>query len=416
MRKSKQTDSDVLNQDVGVERVIDILEMAVTTEPQSDNAALPSEAKTDIATLPERLQDPLAVLERGRALLKSGLPLRGTAMNTEFDDQLRIAARNGKPIPDDIRHLMGDERRSGTSIATPAAQQGDPGASVPALYERQTQVKSATAVPPVGQREDEIEQLAALLVARSSAKDRVDLEKLADSEGITYSYGHYREYFDGLLECRSGAFHIYINLDTNKTSRSPRARFSFAHELGHYFLDWHRMALSRGVPPHGSKADFESANLAAEREADMFAANLLLPAVQVRDAARRCIDAEEIIRLAEIFCTSLSATAIRCARLDLSPLIVMRWTETKRAWCWSSKKYEQRTGNKAFRSADRIPQGSLTRQLLDRSCDRPAASQKGTTMSAWFPAVSSGSASDDILIEECISLGPHGALTILRPA
>ncbi len=242
-------------------------------------------------------------------------------------------------------------------------------------------------------------------------------ESIAAAEGITFSFGHYRDCFDGLLECRNCAFHIYINVDTNIGSHSPRARFSFAHELGHYFLDWHRTALDCGVPPHGSKADFESGNLAAEREADMFAAHLLLPALQLKKVARHRIDVAEIVRLAEFFCTSLSATAIRCAHLDLAPLIVMRWTATTRAWCWSSSIFEQRTGNKAFRSIERLPADSATRQrLLGNPAEHDAITSKGTTLSTWFPGVRAGSSYDDILIEECISLGSHGVLTILRPS
>jgi hypothetical protein len=148
----------------------------------------------------------------------------------------------------------------------------------------------------------------------------------------------------------------------------------------------------------------------------MFAAHLLLPALQVKKVARHRIDAAEIVRLAKHFGTSLSATAMRCARLDLAPLIVMRWTATTRAWCWSSSIFEQRTGNKAFKSIERLPSDSATRQMiLDNANEQDTITSRGTTLSTWFPGVRAGSSYDDILIEECISLGPHGALTILRP-
>ena len=416
MPKSKQPNADLTKQE-RTERVLDVLEAAVTAEPDLDAPAHPSNVLEDLETLPERLKDPFAVLERGRALLRTGLPVRGSRVNANFDDELRMAARNGKPIPGDIRQRMNEERArsrhlpSPTSLAPRLSRQGSSNdQSV------QSTALTAVAVLPV-RREKEIEELAALLVAQSSTKDWVDLESIAAAEGITFSFGHYRDCFDGLLECRNSAFHIYVNVDTNKDSHSARARFSFAHELGHYFLDWHRTALDRGVPPHGSKADFESGNLVAEREADMFAAHLLLPALQVKKVAHHRIDAAEIVRLAELFCTSLSATAIRCAHLDLAPLIVMRWTATTRAWCWSSSIFEQRTGNKAFRSIERLPLDSATRQMLVGSLDEhETITSKGTTLSTWFPGVRAGSSYDDILIEECISLGPHGALTILRPS
>ena len=416
MPKSRHPNADVVKQEK-TERVLDVLEAAVTSEADPDASTLSAIPAEGLEALPERLRDPFAVLERGRALLRSGLPVRRATINTDFDDELRMAARNGKPIPDDMRQRMNEERAQ--SEPTPNPKSPPHRSSAPESTRAQSRQRTATTTlaPLSDRREDEIEELAALLVAQSSTKGRVDLEKIAAAEGVTFSFGHYQDCFDGLLEFRNSAFHIYINVDTNKGSHSARARFSFAHELGHYFLDWHRTALSRGVPPHGSKADFESGNLVAEREADMFAADLLLPALQVKKAARHCIDAAEIMRLAELFCTSLSATAIRCARLDIAPLIVMRWTATTRTWCWSSSAFQEQTGNKAFRSIDRIPSDSVTRKMLvGGPQENRTFEQKGTTLSTWFPGVRAGSKYDDILIEECICLGPHGALTILRPS
>jgi Zn-dependent peptidase ImmA (M78 family) len=417
MPKPKHPNSDVLRQE-RTERVLDILDAAFTTETDLDTPTHASALSEGFDALPKRLEDPFAVLERGRELLRTGLPIRDSIVSTDFDAELRMAARNGRTIPEDVRRTMDEERARAehspglkSSAAIPSASGLADGQSG-----RTTATATARAAPPVVRRDEEIEELAALIVAQCSATEPVNLERIAAAEGITYSFGHYRDCFDGLLECRNSAFHIYINVDTNKEAHSARARFSFAHELGHYFLDWHRAALDRGVPSHGSKADFESGNLAAEREADMFAAHLLLPALRVKKVARHRIDAAEIVRLAELFCTSLSATAIRCAHLDLAPLVVMRWTATTRAWCWSSSVFEERTGNRAFRSTERLPPDSVTRQMLaGKQGLHEAITSRGTTLSAWFPGVRAGSSYDDILVEECISLGSHGALTLLRP-
>lgn len=83
-------------------------------------------------------------------------------------------------------------------------------------------------------------------------------------------------------------FDIFVQLP--KVEADPiRARFTLAHELGHYFIDEHAFALSKGKPPrhngNGDKhlyrfptsmlCDFEE--LLAEVEADCFASNLLVP-------------------------------------------------------------------------------------------------------------------------------------------
>ena len=260
-------------------------------------------------------------------------------------------------------------------------------------------------------RSAEIEGLAEYVAQEHWEDDRVDPVDIAKSCGMTFSFGHYANCFDGYLECRQRRFHIYIDLDSNGSANAPRARFSFAHELGHYFLDWHRCALEQGVPPHGSRADFVSP-VTVEREADSFAANLLLPRSRIRQAAAKTIDAKEVRRLANLFGTSLSATAIRCARLSLAPLIVMRWRAGRRAWCWSSQGYEGRTGNRGLWELEQIPGGSPTREALSRGVD---IQPRGTTLATWFPRIRAGSFQDDVLIEECLSLGQYGALTLLRP-
>lgn len=262
---------------------------------------------------------------------------------------------------------------------------------------------------------EEIEGLAEALAKEFWKDGRVNPCDIATNYGLTFNFGNYEDYFDGLLECKAQRFHVYLNLDANKSAESPRARFSFADELGHYFLDWHRYALEHGAPSHGSKADFES-NSNVEREADLFAANLLLPRDRFSAAASGPVDAEKIRRLAQEFGTSLSATAIRYAKLDIAPVIVMRWTPARRAWCWSSSDWAQRTGNRAFRDLDRIPDDSATRMALGATrLDVGAIRAKGTTLATWFPFIRQGSTADELLIEECLDLGPHGVLTILRP-
>jgi Zn-dependent peptidase ImmA (M78 family) len=264
-------------------------------------------------------------------------------------------------------------------------------------------------------RNEEIEELAELIAIEHWRNGRVDPREVAATSGLTFTFGHYEDHFDGLLECRAHRFHVYLNLDRHGSADSSRMRFSFAHELGHYFLDWHRHALEHGVPAHGSSSDFQSPS-AIEREADLFAANLLLPREKLKGAARARIDAAEVQRLATLFGTSLSATAIRCALLDTSPLIVMGWTTAGRKWCWSSGQYRW-LANKAYKAAERLVRESATWQTLEAPSKNSGSNPtRGTTLSAWFPGVFAGSSSDEVMLEECISLGRHGALTILRPS
>ena len=54
------------------------------------------------------------------------------------------------------------------------------------------------------------------------------------------------EHRGGRPACWSGGWHIYCNLDCVGQKDSPRARFTLAHELGHYYIDEHRNALVAG--------------------------------------------------------------------------------------------------------------------------------------------------------------------------
>lgn len=56
-------------------------------------------------------------------------------------------------------------------------------------------------------------------------------EKIATASGLTFNYGSYEDYFDGMLEHIGGKFHIYLNSDKSPEN-STRSRFTFAHELG----------------------------------------------------------------------------------------------------------------------------------------------------------------------------------------
>src|SRR5205814_1812583 len=91
MRKSKPPNTDATKQE-RTERVLDVLDAAVTAEPDLDTPAHSSTPSEGLEALPERLRDPFAVLERGRALLRTGLPMRDSRVNTDFDDELRMAA------------------------------------------------------------------------------------------------------------------------------------------------------------------------------------------------------------------------------------------------------------------------------------------------------------------------------------
>jgi Zn-dependent peptidase ImmA (M78 family) len=265
-------------------------------------------------------------------------------------------------------------------------------------------------------RFDEIEELAEAVANTHFPDDRIEPVRIAEKNGITYNFGHYGKAFDGLLEYLNGRFHIYGNSDRIREATYPRARFTVGHELGHYYIDTHRRALSGGVKPHPSFTEFQSEN-AAEREADTFAANLLMPKRRfVASASGMNPGADTIRSLASLFGTSYSSTAIRYALADVASVIVMRWTSEERKWCWSSRDLWELTRNKAYRAVRHVPADSRTGEMLRRTFATEGESlSKGSTVSTWFPFIRAESRDNLILVEETIGLGEFGVLTILYP-
>jgi len=304
----------------------------------------------------------------------------------------------------------------------------------------QRQFGKAVELPPgpaglAPARKEELAELAEAVADEHCRTGRIEPEHIARAKRITMSFGPYGDAFDGMLEHKAapladepdgparrprgeGRFHLFCNLDRVERSDSPRARFTLAHELGHYYIDEHRNALAAGsAPAHRSACDYESQNL-AEQEADHFAANLLMP--QGRFCAKAWLASPGlagILRLAGEFGTSLTATAIRYAAADVSPCAVVKWNWNRYAWKWlSSSTFRARFG-RTVEAPDKLPPDSPTGRALAH--ETPSSGdyfEAGTTASAWFPRVKPGEFRDVIFIEQAIPLGRFGVLTFLYPS
>lgn len=146
--------------------------------------------------------------------------------------------------------------------------------------------------------------------------------------------------FDGRLEYQSPRFLLFYNTKydglPHAGAHHSRTRFSVAHELGHYFLDAHRQFLKKGVSAHCSQTEFLSDNL-SEREADSFAASLLMPSYLARPIVNR--NELTLARLDDIsraFETSLVSSAIRAVRLSDYPCAVAGIRDGDIAWMFPS--------------------------------------------------------------------------------
>lgn len=262
-------------------------------------------------------------------------------------------------------------------------------------------------------RTQEIADLAEEVAGNQFPVDPVAI--LRAQTGISFRRGHFGDAFDGLLEWRDEHFWIYSNLSRIGQPESSRERFTIAHELGHYFIDEHRNALIGGVGRHPSFSEFQSDEL-AEREADLFASRLLMPTQAFASAKpKKPQGIPDILALRKQFKTSIISTAIRYVSLANFFCAVIKWDDDRFEWSWTSEETYEKRYWRTIRSADFLPRDSATRMVMRGESDPSGIVERGAVASMWFDYVSEGGCRDEILMEQAISLGRYGFLTLLLP-
>ena len=187
-------------------------------------------------------------------------------------------------------------------------------------------------------------------------------------------------------------------------------RFSVAHEIGHYRLPGHVDAVLK-TGPHQSRAGFQSMDK-YEREADHFAAALLMPANFFRTTMATAGEGLGAIEtLAEICRTSLEATAIRFAELSDDPVAVIRSKGAHVEYATMSNQLRDFPKIEWIRGGTPLPLNTVT-AAFNADCNRIESGDRDEGRSClqdWFD----GPYQQDI-VEEVVGLGTYGkTLTVL---
>ena len=151
----------------------------------------------------------------------------------------------------------------------------------------------------------------------------VDVESIARDRGATVHKGVVQENVSGFLfrDTRTGSAIIGVNIDQQEN----RQRFTIAHELGHFLLH-----SSEGVHVDHTfvvklRSELSSEGVNSEEiEANLFAAELLMPECLVKDDVLNLedwdlTDEKEIKALASKYRVSVQAMTIRLTHLGLLP-------------------------------------------------------------------------------------------------
>ena len=120
--------------------------------------------------------------------------------------------------------------------------------------------------------------------------------------------------------------HAIISVDPRHMYR--RRRFSIAHELGHWVHHRGRSSFCRADDLR------RNSPVPSEREANGFAADLILPAYLVRPMALRHprLTVAAVRSIADAFQATVTATAIRIVEMDTSPAMVIMYGTRGRQW------------------------------------------------------------------------------------
>ena len=248
-----------------------------------------------------------------------------------------------------------------------------------------------------------IEEFTGFVAQEFSNELATDLEELARSEEILFYYDHYEQHFDGILVCDRNSFHIHLNIDRGNDQNSNRGRFTFAHELGHYFLDEHREGLQTGrVTPHPSFNNLIRSNM-IEMEADYFASCLLIPQYSLREVPTgNSFSFDTICHLSETFQVSILATLIRFAEIGTHEVFVVISRDNIVRWFLRSKDFPKYPFR--FKVGSTLPPTTVAGEYFTKK-DAKYSTVERVYVEDWFYTRNN---SDRLLNEQCMFVDKYG--------
>ena len=237
----------------------------------------------------------------------------------------------------------------------------------------------------------------------------VDLKKLAKSRDIAIEKMPSNEGgVSGMLLRHGNSFGILYN--TNDSNYGFQ-RFSIAHEFGHYFIPGHVDEIFKADEEHRSRAGFV-ANDRYEREADHFAASLLMPKNLMQEVTRDRNDGFDAIEaMKEKAQTSLTASAIRYIDITETATAVVSSCGGIVDYCFMSDVLKAQRGIEWCKKGSSIPMRTVTATMTEQGTGlSPGLKDDGETdVSRWF-----SSNNETIGVEEVVCLDNRGRiLTIL---
>ena len=246
-------------------------------------------------------------------------------------------------------------------------------------------------------RDENLLELPVDLLALARTRDIVVKEMESKDDGVS-----------GMLLRHGDAFGI---LYSTRRHNIGYQRFSIAHELGHFFIDGHLDLIPFDCNTHRSRAGFNSEDY-YEREADHFAAGLLMPTAPTRKIIEKIpAGLRGIKAVRQKSQTSLTAAAIRYVGLTDEAVAIIVSRKGDIDYCFMSNTMKQLDGIDWLRKGMQIPTNTFTRSVLDKSAweQQNARTEGELDITTWF-----GGQKYITVREEVTGLGASGlVLTVL---
>ena len=211
-----------------------------------------------------------------------------------------------------------------------------------------------------------IDVITTYLFKEYSIDDRINLNQIANDEGISTYYDDYEDTFDGMFVIDSGIHHIHLNIARGNFKESGRGRFSLAHELGHYLIEDHHQDILNGkLRPHPSFQKNKQIN-SYEQEADSFAANILMPAdIFYSRCEGQKFQWSLIERLSTIFGTSKMATLLRFIKTTKHELFIVVSSKDGTIQ-WFNRNDEFPKMKHKFHRGEKVPENALANEFIGK--------------------------------------------------
>jgi len=262
---------------------------------------------------------------------------------------------------------------------------------------------------------EDIIELAEDLCNRFLSRGKVNLNKIAKSNGIRTIKRKYDNPFLGQLVHQSNKFYIVLNTSQLSKSEIGRVRFTIAHELGHYFIDAHRNKLKKGVSLSYNGDVNEAENKKIDTEANKFAANLLMPSNHFVEQANKIEPGlGGILKLKKKFETSIESTTSRYIDLNLFANVMIKWKpDLSFHYAWCSKYFAEMMSIRKSPFPIRFDSEYLNKQVGTLNSSNLAFIEDATPISRWMSTIRQGSGQDVVGLEQMVKLGDYGGIALL---